>query len=127
MRWNIMAVLIGSLLTSIASAAEPTQAPPVVTAQAPAPAPTEFGRRDGIEFALGWPSVAVAYVHPLSERASITPRFDLIYGEEGTTNTRRGFGLSAQLEMAVAGLNKFQHAFHVEPGFRSYASQDGSG
>jgi hypothetical protein len=119
-----------SIVSMSAMAADPAQGPSEsVTAPAPSQATTEtspIGRKS-IEFALGWPSASVAYVHPLSDRATVAPRFELLYGMEGTANTRVGFGIAAPLMIAAARADRWVLGLHVDPGVRSYASRFGSG
>jgi hypothetical protein len=119
-----------SIVSMAAVAADPPQGPSeAFTAPGPSQATTEtspLGRKS-FEFAAGWPSASLAYVQPLSNRATVAPRAELIYGEEGTTNTRVGFGIAAPLMVAVASQGRWVTGLHVDPGFRTYASQNDSG
>jgi hypothetical protein len=130
-----MRIFLAVSLLAAAAAADPEQAPPnAVNAPetaivAPAPPTTEtspIGRRS-VEFALGWPSASIALVQPLSDRATMAPRFEMLYGMEGTTNTRVGFGVAAPLLITAGHVDRWILGLHVDPGVRSYASRFGSG
>jgi len=129
-----MRIIIALSIVSVAAlAADPQQAPPEAVTAVTTPAPSQpttetspVGRKS-LEFAAGWPSTSLAYVQPLSSRATVAPRAELLYGMEGTTNTRTGFGVAAPLLMAVGSSGRWVTGLHVDPGLRTYASQAGSG
>ena len=82
---------------------------------------------DALSFELGWPGVGVGYLHGLSDRADMGVKFDLLYGDEGTNNTRVGMGLRVPLRLVTHRRDKLSIELHIEPGLRFYGSRDFEG
>ena len=83
--------------------------------------------RDALSFELGWPGVGIGYIHGLSDRADVGLKFDLLYGAEGTSNTRIGMGLHVPLRIVASRRDKLSIELHVDPGVRFYGSKNDSG
>lgn len=79
---------------------------------------------DALAFEFGWPGLGIGYLHGLSDRADVGVKFDLLYGDEGTSFTRIGAGLRVPLRLVVNRRDKLSIELHVEPGLRFYGKRD---
>ena len=78
--------------------------------------------RDALSFELGWPGISLGYLHGLSDRADVGVKFDFVYGFEGTTDSRIGFGLNVPLRLVAVRKDKLSILLHIDPGVRAYVS-----
>jgi hypothetical protein len=78
--------------------------------------------RDALSFELGWPGITFGYLHGLSDRADLGVKFDLLYGVEGTTDSRLGFGLNVPLRVVALRKDKVSVLLHIDPGLRTYVT-----
>jgi hypothetical protein len=70
--------------------------------------------------AAGFPDFSFGWAHGVSPGFDAGLKLALIYGVEGTTNTKFGFGLSAPLRWAVGRGPSVHVLFHLDPGIRLY-------
>jgi hypothetical protein len=115
-----------ALAVAAAASAQPAATPPapgvpghwsIVTGETVVPG------RDVASFELGWPGLSAGYLHGLSENTDVGVKFDLLYGNENTTNSKFGLGLNAPLRLVVSRQDKILIGLHVDPGVRVYTGQ----
>ncbi len=121
---TLLAVAAASLVATAAHAADDISLTPlgrnnhwsVATGETVAP------NRDALSFELGWPGISLGYLHGLSDRADLGVKFDFLYGVEGTTESRVGFGLAVPLRIVAVRKDKVSVQLHVDPGVRTYVT-----
>ena len=118
---RIAALAAVALLPFVAAAAEPAP----VSAGAPghwsvATGETVSPERDAIAFEMGWPGLAFAYLHGLSDRSDVGFKISLLYEEENTSNSVFGAGVDVPLRVVVSRKDKVSLGLHIDPGVRLY-------
>lgn len=123
---TLLAVAAASLAASAAHADDLALTPlvrsshwSIVTGETVSPS------RDALSFEMGWPGISVGYLHGLSDRADLGVKFDFLYGYEGTTESRVGFGLRVPLRLVAVRKDKISIQLHADPGVRTYVTGGG--
>ena len=126
---RIAALAAVALFSFAAAAADPAP----VTPGAPghwsvATGETVSTDRDAISFEMGWPGLAFAYLHGLSDRSDVGFRISLLYSEENTTRNGSVFGAGADLPLrvVVSRKDKVSLGLHLDPGVRVYTRNSSS-
>lgn len=120
---TLFAVAAASLVATAAHAARDLSLTPLVSNHwSVATGETVSTSRDALSFELGWPGITFGYLHGLSDRSDIGVKFDLLYGFEGASDSRVGFGLDVPLRLVVARKDKVSVQVHIDPGVRTYVT-----